>query len=686
MAPAVAIVPATTPAETVTLHNTVNLSSLVPPSIDPTGRLLISDSEIDEEPSVFTGTNLWELTLAGAISNVGLSPDAPRLEPTGVAYNAANGHVFLTNDDRSRVYELSPGGDGIYGTPDDGVSFFRTLVFGGGDIEDVAYDSTDGVLFLAERIGKEIFRVSPGGNGIFDGIPPTGDDSVSSIDLSILSIEDPAGLEYRASSDTLLLVDSGANHVWEITKDGFLLRLMDLNFLKVGGATFTPEDVALAPASDGSGAPRMYVVERGADNGVLDDIPPPQDGQLFELSAPFANLAPFVDAGPDLSVALSAGATLLGLVAHDGQPSPSSISSTWTKVSGPGNVNFGSPQAEITTATFSQTGTYELKLEASDTVLSNSDTVQVVVNPDPPANQAPAVNAGLDQAVTVGTVVSLSGVVTDDGLPNPPATTTVQWTKASGPGSVTFGNPNTASTTVSFGTIGTYQLRLAANDSAATTFDTVQVTVGALPIAVEQAQSCLDPETGGAKFADIAGLSAEALHAIDCLVFYGITQGTSPTTFSPNNTVTRWQMAIFLTREAKAAGMTLPDGSSQGFTDIGGFDAATQKAINQLAQLGITKGTAPGVYSPNDPVTRWQMAIFLIREAAAAGVTIPNGSQQGFTDIGGFDAATQLAINQLAQLGITKGTTSTTYAPVQPVLRWQMAIFLIRTLGVAGVT
>jgi hypothetical protein len=67
-------------------------------------------------------------------------------------------------------------------------------------------------------------------------------------------------------------------------------------------------------------------------------------------------------------------------------------------------------------------------------------------------------------------------------------------------------------------------------------------------------------------------------------------------------------------------------------------------------------------------------------------VTIPYGSQQGFTDIGGFDAATQLAINQLAQLGITKGTTSTTYAPVQPVLRWQMAIFLIRTLGVAGVT
>jgi hypothetical protein len=250
---------------------------------------------------------------------------------------------------------------------------------------------------------------------------------------------------------------------------------------------------------------------------------------------------------------------------------------------------------------------------------------------------------------------------------------------------VTFSIPGAASTSVSFGTIGTFVLSLSANDSAGIAVDTVQVVVNAIPISVEQAQSCLDPDTGGAGFADLAGLSAETLHAIDCLVFFGITKGTSPTTFSPHDPVTRWQMAIFLIREANAAGLTLPDGTTQGFTDIGGFDAATQRAINQLAQLGITKGTAPGVFSPDDPVTRWQMAIFLTRLISAAGIALPSGASVGFTDITAFDTVTQTAINQLFRLGVAKGTSATTYAPVQPVSRWQMAIFLTRTLGVAGV-
>ena len=32
-----------------------------------------------------------------------------------------------------------------------------------------------------------------------------------------------------------------------------------------------------------------------------------------------------------------------------------------------------------------------------------------------------------------------------------------------------------------------------------------------------------------------------------------------------------------------------------------------------MAQLGITSGCAPSSYCPNDPVTRWQMAVFLMR-------------------------------------------------------------------------
>ena len=59
-----------------------------------------------------------------------------------------------------------------------------------------------------------------------------------------------------------------------------------------------------------------------------------------------------------------------------------------------------------------------------------------------PENQAPVVNAGPDQTVPFPTTVTLSGSVTDDGLPAVPGSTTNQWTKESGPGTVTFTEPD----------------------------------------------------------------------------------------------------------------------------------------------------------------------------------------------------------------------------------------------------
>ena len=54
--------------------------------------------------------------------------------------------------------------------------------------------------------------------------------------------------------------------------------------------------------------------------------------------------------------------------------------------------------------------------------------------------------------------------MTDDGLPNPPGALTVQWSKVSGPGTVTFGNANAVDTTASFSAEGPYLLQLTTND------------------------------------------------------------------------------------------------------------------------------------------------------------------------------------------------------------------------------
>jgi hypothetical protein len=130
------------------------------------------------------------------------------------------------------------------------------------------------------------------------------------------------------------------------------------------------------------------------------------------------------------------------------------------------------------------------------------------------------------------------------------------------------------------------------------------------------------------------------------------------------------------------AWLLLPDGASQGFTDLTHLDPAAQLAINQLAQLGVTAGTGPGTYSPQGIVTRWQMALFITRILASEQVALPEGSDQGFTDLDGLPIEQQTAINQLARLGITAGIAPGTFDPQGLVTRQQMASFLIRTVDV----
>ena len=96
-------------------------------------------------------------------------------------------------------------------------------------------------------------------------------------------------------------------------------------------------------------------------------------------------------------------------------------------------------------------------------------------------NAAPVVEAGSNQSVRKPRkgdwTANLAGSATDDGLPNPPAALTYAWTKSSGPGAVTFGTPNAATTTVSGSTTGTYVLKLTVSDGELSASDTVKVTV-----------------------------------------------------------------------------------------------------------------------------------------------------------------------------------------------------------------
>jgi pectate lyase len=123
-----------------------------------------------------------------------------------------------------------------------------------------------------------------------------------------------------------------------------------------------------------------------------------------------------------------------------------------------------------------------LPRDAVDTFLAGSGGA----TPSPPVaiNKAPTVNAGPNQTITLPVVASLDGTVADDGLPNPPGKVTSSWTKASGPGTVVFGNALAIDTSASFTATGTYVLRLTASDGALTSTDDATVTVNAAGQAV----------------------------------------------------------------------------------------------------------------------------------------------------------------------------------------------------------
>ena len=90
----------------------------------------------------------------------------------------------------------------------------------------------------------------------------------------------------------------------------------------------------------------------------------------------------------------------------------------------------------------------------------------------------------------------------------------------------------------------------------------------------------------------------------------GITTGTSPTTFSPNANVTRAQLVTLLWRREGSPGGT----ASTDFLDVPAGRYFTP-AVGWAKATGVTNGTSPTTFAPDDPVTRGQAAAFLFRAA-----------------------------------------------------------------------
>ncbi|MEC7522514.1 MAG: S-layer homology domain-containing protein [Myxococcota bacterium] len=118
--------------------------------------------------------------------------------------------------------------------------------------------------------------------------------------------------------------------------------------------------------------------------------------------------------------------------------------------------------------------------------------------------------------------------------------------------------------------------------------------------------------------------------------------------------------------------LDLPPSSDDRFTDD---DRSSHEAdIQALAASGITRGCGGTRYCPDAPVTRAQMATFLDRA-----LSLPSGRRDHFADDDGHWA--ERHIDALAESGITRGCGAGRFCPEEPVTRAQMASFLARALG-----
>jgi RHS repeat-associated protein len=248
----------------------------------------------------------------------------------------------------------------------------------------------------------------------------------------------------------------------------------NLGYLTMWPSSAAQPTVATSNYNTGQVFNRHFITGLGAGDGAFKLFSSATTDLVVDLSAYFAplpaNQAPTVDAGADQTILQATLANLAGQVTDDGLPIGGSLTATWSKVSGPGTVTFGNANQTATTASFSATGVYVLRLTASDSALTALDEVTVTANPPL------SVNAGADQAITLPNTAMLLGATMGGS-----GTVSLAWSQVSGPGTTLFSNASGVGPTAIFGVVGTYVLRLTAQDSTTTTSDDVQVIVNADP-------------------------------------------------------------------------------------------------------------------------------------------------------------------------------------------------------------
>ena len=177
-----------------------------------------------------------------------------------------------------------------------------------------------------------------------------------------------------------------------------------------------------------------------------------------------------------------------------------------------------------------------------------------------------------------------------------------------------------------------------------------------------------------ANFLDVPG-GQQFYDFVVRLVLNGVSGGIGGGLYGVGNPTLRQQMAVFLLK-GKHGVCFLPPACQGLFSDVP-CSSGFAPWIEALFAAGITGGCGPGLYCPQNPVRRDQMAPFLVKAKRGADFVPPACQGNIFVDV---ECPSLFAdwIEQLASEGITSGCGGNNYCPSNPVTRGQMAVFVVR--------
>ncbi len=182
----------------------------------------------------------------------------------------------------------------------------------------------------------------------------------------------------------------------------------------------------------------------------------------------------------------------------------------------------------------------------------------------------------------------------------------------------------------------------------------------------------------GDSFSDVPRTSGY-FRFVETLLHNGVTGGCSATTFCPDASTTRAQMAVFALLAKEGAGWSpVACGTTPAFADVPVTSPFCRWA-EEMARRGIVGGCGGGNFCPTGEVSRAQMAVFVLRTLDPA-LSPPACETPMFADVPASSPYC-MWIEEMARRGGVAGCGGGNYCPTSPVTRAQMSVFLSRTFG-----